>query len=64
MENPAYAKRGFDSRRGSSAPPWFVMASESEAIHRGRSALDCFVAFAPRNDEREAPLSARFIAGD
>jgi hypothetical protein len=64
MENPAYARRGFDSCRGSSAPPWFVFASEGEAIQRGRSALDCLVAFAPRNDEREAPLSALFIAGD
>ena len=30
----------------------FVIASESEAIRFCGAALDCFVAFAPRNDER------------
>jgi hypothetical protein len=36
----------------------FVIASASEAIHRNKGKLDCFVASAPRNDvDDDAPPS-------
>jgi hypothetical protein len=62
MNVSAHSRHGSDG--ASLRIPWFVIASASEAIQRGGSALDCFVALAPRNDERETPFVPLFIGSN